>query len=75
MKTFPDTPDHVVKGDGDGTVNMRSLQWCETWRGQQKQPVVSRLYPDADHMGIVTKPAMAAEIVQHLAALNAGTLP
>ncbi|KAF0302742.1 Ubiquitin carboxyl-terminal hydrolase 2 [Amphibalanus amphitrite] len=74
MAKFPDTPDHVVKGAGDGTVNLRSLQWCESWRGRQRQPLVSRLYPDADHMGMITKPAMAAEIVNHLAALNGGQL-
>ncbi|XP_043213399.1 phospholipase A2 group XV-like [Amphibalanus amphitrite] len=74
MAKFPDSPDHVVKGAGDGTVNLRSLQWCESWRGRQRQPLASRLYPDADHMGMITKPAMAAEIVNHLAALNGGQL-
>lgn len=46
-----------MKGDGDGTVNARSLKSCEMWSGtkaQREKTVHSIELPGADHMGILS---------------------
>ena len=52
-KTIPDGKATIRMGDGDGTVNVRSLYACEMWIPQQKQPVFSRPFPKVDHMDIL----------------------
>ncbi|CAL1265696.1 unnamed protein product [Larinioides sclopetarius] len=49
---FPDNP-KLVTGDGDGTVNIRSLEACKRWSGKQQQKVYSQSLPNVDHMGIL----------------------
>lgn len=47
----------LVTGDGDGTVNARSLRSCEKWNGQKAQngkKIHSIEMPGADHMGILS---------------------
>lgn len=45
----------LVTGDGDGTVNIRSLRSCETWAGKQGEKTVHSIeVPNADHMGILS---------------------
>ena len=46
---FPDSEPAVTKGDGDGTVNLRSLKGCERWVGRQQGTVVSRQFPSVNH--------------------------
>lgn len=43
----------LVPGDGDGTVNLRSLQGCKYWRGKQKRNVYSQAFPGVNHMDIL----------------------
>ncbi|XP_053985696.1 phospholipase A2 group XV-like [Hylaeus volcanicus] len=43
----------LLPGDGDGTVNLRSLEGCKHWKGQQKQKVYSQGFPGIDHMDIL----------------------
>lgn len=43
----------LVPGDGDGTVNLRSLEGCKYWQGKQKQKVYSQTFPGVDHMEIL----------------------
>ena len=50
---FPDTFPHTLFGDGDGTVNIRSLQACHSFVGKQRQPVVIKSFSNAEHMGII----------------------
>ena len=50
---FPDTFPKTLFGDGDGTVNIRSLQACHSFVGKQKQPVVIKSFSNAEHMGII----------------------
>lgn len=53
---FSTTPT-LVTGDGDGTVNSRSLKACEHWAGtkaQQEKTVHSIEVPNAEHMGILS---------------------
>ncbi|CAH0389323.1 unnamed protein product [Bemisia tabaci] len=40
-------------GDGDGTVNKRSLEGCVYWTGKQKQKVYHQVFPKVDHMDIL----------------------
>ena len=50
---FPDTPPHVVQGDGDGTVNRRSLEACSKWSQRQPYNVTLKHYPSVDHQGVL----------------------
>ncbi|XP_029049451.1 phospholipase A2 group XV-like isoform X1 [Osmia bicornis bicornis] len=43
----------LVPGDGDGTVNLRSLEGCKYWQGKQKQKVYSQTFSGVDHMDIL----------------------
>lgn len=50
------TPTEIPKliyGDGDGTVNIRSLEACLKWRTFQNQPVVAQSFDKVDHMGVL----------------------
>lgn len=40
-------------GDGDGTVNVRSLAACSKWINEQSQPVYVQAYPKRDHMAVL----------------------
>lgn len=44
----------ISYGDGDGTVNSRSLQGCLMWQGKQKSKVYYQQFKNVDHMGILT---------------------
>ncbi|KAK2193876.1 hypothetical protein NP493_5g17110 [Ridgeia piscesae] len=43
----------VVWGDGDGTVNIRSLHGCLRWQGKQKQKITHKEFAKVDHLGIL----------------------
>lgn len=47
----------MVNGDGDGTVNARSLESCKNWMGmkaQYKKDVHTFELAGADHLGILS---------------------
>lgn len=50
---FSDQPT-IHPGDGDGTVNLRSLRGCLIWQDQQKPKVYHQEFNNVDHMGILT---------------------
>jgi len=50
---FPGLNPTEVKGDGDGTVNMRSLLACRQWRSNQLYPVHHHVFPGTNHLGIL----------------------
>lgn len=50
---FPDIQPEVVYGDGDGTVNIRSLLGCLNFRGRQSQPVHIKALDNVEHMSIL----------------------
>lgn len=50
---FPDSPPDVTYGDGDGTVNIKSLEVCKRWITQQKYKVYSRSFSDVEHVHTV----------------------
>ncbi|XP_078048857.1 lysosomal phospholipase A and acyltransferase [Augochlora pura] len=43
----------LLPGDGDGTVNLRSLEACKQWQGKQKQKIYIQGFPGVDHSGIL----------------------
>ena len=45
-------PSLILKGDGDGTVNWRSLIGCTRWDGQQSQSVHHHVLRGVDHLGV-----------------------
>nr|XP_045590503.1 phospholipase A2 group XV-like [Procambarus clarkii] len=49
---FPDYP-HIVFGDGDGTVNARSMRHCLKWVNEQEQKIYHVPMPNIDHMDII----------------------
>ena len=51
---FPDTQPDVTKGNGDGTVNIRSLRACNKWSQRQPYPVTLKEYPGVDHNGVLS---------------------
>lgn len=51
---FPDAKPRVTYGDGDGTVNLISLQACVGWATKQKEPLFYRNFSSIDHMTILT---------------------
>jgi lysophospholipase-3 len=56
--TFPDHQPKISFGDGDGTVNTRSLQGCLRWQGKQNQTVHYGNYSGIDHMSVMTDAAI-----------------
>lgn len=40
-------------GNGDGTANLRSLQYCKNWITHQKERVETKSFEGVDHMGII----------------------
>uniref|UniRef100_A0A0B7ADR0 Group XV phospholipase A2 n=1 Tax=Arion vulgaris TaxID=1028688 RepID=A0A0B7ADR0_9EUPU len=63
---FPDKTPNKIYGDGDGTVNMRSLLGCTRWIGQQKQPVIHTVYKEREsgHLRILVNPTVRKYILE-----------
>lgn len=59
------TPD-LVFGDGDGTVNSRSLKGCTYWRNMQMQPITTLEIPKAEHFQILSNPQIVSYILDVL---------
>lgn len=49
---FPDKTPSVTNGDGDGTVNARSLKACIYFR--QVPPITTKEYPGRNHNGVLS---------------------
>lgn len=60
--TWLDGYPKLINGDGDGTVNRRSLEGCQFWQSLQKQPVHSLPLPKVDHMQILKHPSVLSYI-------------
>ncbi|XP_060518883.1 phospholipase A2 group XV-like isoform X2 [Cylas formicarius] len=42
-----------IYGNGDGTVNLRSLEGCMHWQSLQKEKFFFKTFPKVDHLGIL----------------------
>ena len=51
---FPDTEPEIIYGDGDGTVNRRSLEACGTWSQRQDYGVTLKGYHSVNHNGVLS---------------------
>nr|CAD7586331.1 unnamed protein product [Timema genevievae] len=67
---FPDGYPGFIYGDGDGTVNKRSLEGCLLWQGQQRQKIYHQTYPTLDHMGILRDDRVVAYITRLVSKLS-----
>ena len=63
---FPDYTPDIVNDDGDGTVNLRSLQACQLWRSKQKQPIIYEVFSDGEHNGVLGDARMIRSIIKAL---------
>ena len=61
-----------VNGDGDGTVNLRSLRACLKFQKQQKQPVVHKEFNKAEHTKILSNAEVIKEIGKILLGIQKG---
>lgn len=52
----------LIFGDGDGTVNIRSLEACIHWQKSQKQKIYYQGFPGVDHTNILSSHDMLAYI-------------
>jgi len=63
---FPNyTPDMTID-DGDGTVNLRSLQACQLWREKQKQPIIYEEFSRGEHNGVLGDARLIRSIIKAL---------
>jgi len=68
---FPGTdPSLIIKGNGDGTVNYRSLIGCTRWVGQQKHPVTHHEFKGVDHLQILREDKPTAAVADLIINLN-----
>ncbi|KAL0274121.1 UNVERIFIED_CONTAM: hypothetical protein PYX00_006620 [Menopon gallinae] len=60
----------LITGDGDGTVNRRSLEGCLHWKSLQKQKIYYAPFNKIDHMGVLRNKDVLGYIVTYLLALQ-----
>lgn len=51
--TWLDGYPSLIMGNGDGTVNLKSLEGCLLWQNLQQQRIYSVPLPNVDHLGIL----------------------
>ncbi|KAK7601461.1 hypothetical protein V9T40_008902 [Parthenolecanium corni] len=59
-----------VTGDGDGTVNLNSLQTCKQWKSQQKEPFHELAFMNVNHTSMTTDDTVIEYILKALHADN-----
>ncbi|CAL1265697.1 unnamed protein product [Larinioides sclopetarius] len=62
-KSLPNSP-KLLTGNGDGTVNIRSLQVCSNWEGKQEQNVYSKHFPKVEHLSMLSS-KLIIDIIKH----------
>ena len=50
---FPDTQPRTISGNGDGSVNIRSLMACERWKGKQSYNVTLLGFSGVEHVDTI----------------------
>merc|ERR1740137_65413 len=66
---FPKSPS-LIKGDGDGTVNTRSLEGCLKWRNKQSQPVHHQVFEKVNHLDMLRTEKPTQHVADIIAMLN-----
>ena len=70
INTIKDNHLDIEYADGDGTVNLRSLQACTRWVGRQDEELTYQIFEDADHTDILKDEKLFQAIDSILAELN-----
>lgn len=52
---FPDHNPKIKFGDGDGTVNLRSLEGCLRWKNDKKTKLFSKKFKGVDHLSVMSQ--------------------
>jgi len=60
----------LVQGDGDGTVNIRSLKGCLRWTDQQNAPVHHHVFEGVNHLDMLRTEEPTTAIANIVASLN-----
>ncbi|XP_065676253.1 lysosomal phospholipase A and acyltransferase-like [Hydra vulgaris] len=63
---FPDNLPLIHFGDGDGTVNLRSLEGCKMWKGKQNQQIIHRMFSTAEHNRILGDSRLIHSVIDAL---------
>lgn len=63
---FPTSYPTLITGDGDGTVNRRSLEACLYWQKLQKQKIYGQGFPKTDHMQILRSKDVISYITEFM---------
>lgn len=63
---FPTSYPTLIYGDGDGTVNRRSLEACLYWQKLQKQKIYGQGFPKVDHMNILKNKDVISYITEFM---------
>jgi len=66
---FPKGPS-LVKGDGDGTVNIRSLEGCLKWKGSQKHDVHHKVFKGINHVDMLRRAESTGSVIDIIDGLN-----
>ena len=61
---FPNNHPVLIKGDGDGTVNLRSLEAFKKWTNVQKAPIRFKSFKRVDHLEILKDKRVVKEVKQ-----------
>ncbi|XP_033117243.1 group XV phospholipase A2-like [Anneissia japonica] len=67
---FPDVQPKIKFGQGDGTVNMRSLKALLKWKNEQKQPVIEYEISGGEHLAILQNSTLHDYIINKVLQLN-----
>lgn len=59
---FPDTEPEELMGDGDGTVNLVSLEACRRWAREMNYDLTMVKFADVEHVNAIKN----AEVIQHV---------
>jgi len=63
---FPDNPEGMVNGDGDGTVNKESLELCNRFKSKQSESVDVMVVDGVNHNGVFADPSVMQKLSQLL---------
>lgn len=62
---LPSEAPHFAEGDGDGTVNLQSLEGCLRWKNVQQKSMNYKKFGNIGHLDILNSPAF----IDHLRGL------
>ena len=64
----------ITEGDGDGTVNTRSLEWVKVWENEANTPLTTQKFDKLTHTGILSDKSVLDAMVTILKSVNKNEL-